>query len=195
MADGDQRIEVLEDEMKVLKREVSRTLVDLRVLLMREDSPLMTGGLLKRVAAGNDQPVATATQINLVPASEPVAAVTITTVEQDLPTIAGLPSMGSINMPEAPGTTNETPLPSQGNAVSIPSGAASIDDISVPPSAHSMDDISVPPSAHSMDDISVPPSAPSMDDISVPPGQKERRLKGRLSFCRSPAVWPSPPKG
>ena len=49
MADGDQRIEVLEDEMKVLKGEVSRTLVDLRALLMREESPLMSGGLVNRV--------------------------------------------------------------------------------------------------------------------------------------------------
>ena len=40
MAEVDTRIETLEDEIKVLKGEVRRTLVDLRALLMREDSPL-----------------------------------------------------------------------------------------------------------------------------------------------------------
>ena len=40
MAEVDTRVEALEDEIKVLKGEVRRTLVDLRALLMREDSPL-----------------------------------------------------------------------------------------------------------------------------------------------------------
>lgn len=40
MAESETRLETLEDEVKVLKGEVKRTLVDLRELLMREDSPL-----------------------------------------------------------------------------------------------------------------------------------------------------------
>ena len=40
MAEVDTRVETLEDEIKVLKGEIRRTLVDLRALLMREDSPL-----------------------------------------------------------------------------------------------------------------------------------------------------------
>ena len=40
MAGEDKRIEVLEEELKLLKGEVKRTLVDLRAFIMREDSPL-----------------------------------------------------------------------------------------------------------------------------------------------------------
>ena len=40
MAGSDQRLEVLEDELKLLKGEVKRTLVDLRAFVMAEDSPL-----------------------------------------------------------------------------------------------------------------------------------------------------------
>jgi len=50
MPDGDQKIEVLEEEIKVLKGEVRRTLVDLRALLMREDSPLNEGSFGRRAA-------------------------------------------------------------------------------------------------------------------------------------------------
>jgi hypothetical protein len=39
MAESDTRLETLEDEVKVLKGEFKRTLVDLRALLMREDLP------------------------------------------------------------------------------------------------------------------------------------------------------------
>ncbi len=48
MAEGDTRIETLEDELKVLKGEVRRTLVDLRALLMREDSPLNEAAIAQR---------------------------------------------------------------------------------------------------------------------------------------------------
>ncbi len=51
MAENDTRIETLEDEVKVLKGEVKRTLVDLRALLMREDSPLAEAGFSRRAAA------------------------------------------------------------------------------------------------------------------------------------------------
>ena len=40
MAGAEERIEVLEDELKLLKGEVKRTSVDLRAFVMREDSPL-----------------------------------------------------------------------------------------------------------------------------------------------------------
>ena len=50
MADADSRMETLEDEVKVLKGEVRRTLVDLRALLMREDSPLNEGSFGRRAA-------------------------------------------------------------------------------------------------------------------------------------------------
>ena len=51
MAENDTRLETLEDEVKVLKGEVKRTLVDLRALLMREDSPLAEGGFARRAPA------------------------------------------------------------------------------------------------------------------------------------------------
>ena len=51
MAESDTRLETLEDEVKVLKGEVKRTLVDLRALLMREDSPLAEAGFSHRTAA------------------------------------------------------------------------------------------------------------------------------------------------
>ena len=50
MAENDVRLESLEDEVKVLKGEVKRTLVDLRALLMREDSPLGESGAARRAA-------------------------------------------------------------------------------------------------------------------------------------------------
>jgi hypothetical protein len=50
MAESDTRLETLEDEVKVLKGEVKRTLVDLRALLMREDSPLAEKALTRRAA-------------------------------------------------------------------------------------------------------------------------------------------------
>ena len=56
MAENDKRIESLEDEVKVLKGEVKRTLVDLRALLMREDSPLNEGGMARRAAAAAKPP-------------------------------------------------------------------------------------------------------------------------------------------
>ena len=49
MADVDTRIETIEDEINVLKGEIRRTLVDLRALLMREDSPLNEGALGRTV--------------------------------------------------------------------------------------------------------------------------------------------------
>jgi hypothetical protein len=53
MAENDTRLETLEDEVKVLKGEVKRTLVDLRALLMREDSPLGDGALGRRMATSD----------------------------------------------------------------------------------------------------------------------------------------------
>ena len=51
MAGSDKRIEVLEDELKLLKGEVKRTLVDLRAFVMREDSPIND-----RAASYQEQP-------------------------------------------------------------------------------------------------------------------------------------------
>jgi hypothetical protein len=48
MAVEDQKIEAIEEEIKVLKGEVRRTLVDLRALVMREDSPLSEHSLGRR---------------------------------------------------------------------------------------------------------------------------------------------------
>ncbi len=56
MAETDTRLETLEDEVKVLKGEVKRTLVDLRALLMREDSPLGEAAIAKRMAMQNQTP-------------------------------------------------------------------------------------------------------------------------------------------
>ncbi len=39
MADSETRLETLEDEVKVLKSQVKRTLVDLKALLMKVNSP------------------------------------------------------------------------------------------------------------------------------------------------------------
>ena len=52
MAESETRLETLEDEVRVLKGEVKRTLVDLRALLMREDSPLGEKVLTRRAANG-----------------------------------------------------------------------------------------------------------------------------------------------
>ena len=55
MAD-DQKLEVLEEEIKVLKGEVRRTLVDLRALVMRADSPLNDSSLGRRGAMSDLAP-------------------------------------------------------------------------------------------------------------------------------------------
>ena len=50
MAAEDQKLEAIEEEIKVLKGEVRRTLVDLRALVMREDSPLNENSFGRRAA-------------------------------------------------------------------------------------------------------------------------------------------------
>ena len=111
MADGDQRIEVLEDEMKVLKGEVSRTLVDLRALLMRDDSPLMTGGgLVSRIVAQEES--SAPTQVSMAPvAAEIVPTVAAITPPSALdvvsPALAGLPGLATMAMPDLPGVPDE----------------------------------------------------------------------------------------
>ena len=147
MPDGNQRIEVLEDEMKVLKGEVSRTLVDLRALLMREESPLMTGGLLKRVQASANQAPSITAQLNLAPATEtPATNISIaapTAPDQQPSALAGLPSLGGIEMPDAPGAPDGALFPSQGNEISVPAASSPADEIPAP-SAPSSGDISSP---------------------------------------------------
>ena len=56
MAENDTRVDALEDEVKVLKGEVRRTLVDLRALLMREDSPLNEGSFGRRSTPVDSDP-------------------------------------------------------------------------------------------------------------------------------------------
>ncbi|PKB65002.1 MAG: hypothetical protein BZY80_01430 [SAR202 cluster bacterium Io17-Chloro-G2] len=56
MADADSRLETVEDELKVLKGEVRRTLVDLRALLMRADSPMNDGFIGRRDALPDREP-------------------------------------------------------------------------------------------------------------------------------------------
>ena len=57
MAD-DQKLEALEEEIKVLKGEIRRTLVDLRALVMRADSPLNDSSLGRRGAMADLVPEA-----------------------------------------------------------------------------------------------------------------------------------------
>ena len=106
MAEGEQRIEVLEDEMKVLKGEVSRTLVDLRALLMREDSPLTNSGIGRRAPAA-DTPVAAPISIPAtpeVPAASPEAGLPPPPGEPVAPTSGpeGLGSGATILLPVCP---------------------------------------------------------------------------------------------
>ena len=53
MAESDTRLETLEDEVIVLKGEVKRTLVDLRALLMKENSPLGESNFARRSATAD----------------------------------------------------------------------------------------------------------------------------------------------
>ena len=56
MADSDNRLDTVEDELKVLKGEVRRTLVDLRALLMRADSPMNEASIGRRDALPDRDP-------------------------------------------------------------------------------------------------------------------------------------------
>ena len=56
MAEGDQKIKILEEETKVLKGEIRRILVDLRALIMREDSPLNDRPFRRRAALADLAP-------------------------------------------------------------------------------------------------------------------------------------------
>ena len=67
MAD-DQKLEVLEEEIKVLKGEVRRTLVDLRALVMRADSPLNGNSVGRRGAMSDLAPEEEAPAIRREPA-------------------------------------------------------------------------------------------------------------------------------
>ena len=77
MADVDTRVETLEDEVKVLKGEVRRTLVDLRALLMREDSPLneKTFGRRAGLLEGDEEPPVVKKEVSDVVRQEATAQV------------------------------------------------------------------------------------------------------------------------
>ena len=102
MADVDTRVETLEDEIKVLKGEVRRTLVDLRALLMREDSPLNEGSFGRRAALleGDEEPQVTKREISDVVRQE--------SSDQVLPAIQQVPqqSPGSGASPLPPASPN-----------------------------------------------------------------------------------------
>ena len=121
MADSDTRLETLEDEVKVLKGEVKRTLVDLRAMLMKENSPLGEGSFARRSAMANQSSnggrsekgvteVATVTVVGPTPAP-PVAE----------PAVVGTPAPAPEPPPE-PG-----PAPSQVPAAQPVPNAPQID--------------------------------------------------------------------
>ena len=161
MADGDQRIEVLEDEMKVLKGEVSRTLVDLRALLMQEESPLMTGRLANRVGLSGE--AGAVTQVNLAPvvqAPAPTAAMAVPGPPDEAPSaLAGLPALGGTEMPEPPGSPDEGTVPSPEPESPVVPDAPLVE-------APAAVGISLPP-ATAAGDFSLP-DAPTAGDFSLP---------------------------
>ena len=89
MAD-DQKLEVLEEEIKVLKGEVRRTLVDLRALVMRADSPLNDSSIGRRAAMAEPAPE------EAVPATrkEPAETVPPPPVAQPIPEAVENPAPG-----------------------------------------------------------------------------------------------------
>ena len=89
MAD-DQKLEVLEEEIKVLKGEVRRTLVDLRALVMRADSPLNDSSIGRWAAMAEPAPE------EAVPATrkEPAETVPPPPVAQPIPEAVENPAPG-----------------------------------------------------------------------------------------------------
>jgi len=111
MAD-DQKLEVLEEEIKVLKGEVRRTLVDLRALVMSADSPLNDGSIGRRAAITDPAPEeeSPATRRETVPPPPPVA--------QPVPETSANPAPGpdAGSAPPAvmpPGMPSGTPMQAQ----------------------------------------------------------------------------------
>ena len=112
MAD-DQKLEVLEEEIKVLKGEVRRTLVDLRALVMRADSPLNDNSLGRRGALSDLAPDEVA-PITRRESSE--------TVRQEIsdPVTASPPPPRPAAPPVPEAVANPAPGPGPGFAAPVP---------------------------------------------------------------------------
>lgn len=142
MAETDTRLETLEDEVKVLKGEVKRTLVDLRALLMREDSPLGEAAVAKRMAMQNAIPV----QVNEAP---PIPA-PVAVAPPPAPVIAEPPPPAPVAVapPPAPppgpgpGPQNVMPQGMPGPGPSPPPQAMPIPQAFAPPGAPPADNSS-----------------------------------------------------
>ena len=74
MAESDTRLETLEDEVKVLKGEVKRTLVDLRALLMKENSPLGESNFARRSATADQSSKSGGSEKVVIAVAAPIAA-------------------------------------------------------------------------------------------------------------------------
>ncbi|MCH7737503.1 MAG: hypothetical protein IH872_08905 [Chloroflexi bacterium] len=166
--------------MKVLKGEVSRTLVDLRALLMREDSPLMSGGFGDRAKASGDR--GAVTQITLAPvdrAPTVTASIAAPGPPNQGPTVlAGLPDLENLKTPEAPGPVEEIMLPSlEPESAVLPTSPLA--------DAPSAGDFSLP-DAPSAGEFSLPDSGPGaatqkgIESEDEQEGERLRLRKARL---------------
>ena len=157
MAEVDSRVEALEDEIKVLKGEVRRTLVDLRALLMREDSPLHEG-TFGRSAALQDMETGGEPTITRKEVSEMVRQETAE---------AARPPVPDTNPQSPPPPTNPAQPVSQGVGMAIPGSPFP----GMPMAQSPMWGVgggypSAPPQA--------PPSAPQPPDPAI--AERERKL-------------------
>ncbi len=136
MAENDTRIETLEDEVKVLKGEVKRTLVDLRALLMREDSPLAEAGFSRRAPA--PEPPAPKKEVSEVVTE--VVAPTPVVQPEPAPVAAAPPT--PVTAPPGPGAfpgappTPPAPAPGPGPAPDSFSAPVAPQDFTLPPQAY-----------------------------------------------------------
>ena len=155
MAEVDTRVETLEDEIKVLKGEIRRTLVDLRALLMRENSPLN-----ERTIASMSPPQ------NAEAPGEP--ALTRTEVSEML-----RQESAESARPTAPDSQPQSPPPGPNPSQSVPQGPGMMGQVTafagMPPIQNPMwaaGSMSAPPAAPT-------PVAPSPDPAYA---ERERRL-------------------
>ena len=156
MAEVDTRVESLEDEIKVLKREVRRTLVDLRALLMREDSPL-NEGTFGRSASLKGMEVDGEPRLTRKEVSEMVR---LETAEVARPSVPEAPAPNPLPPPN-PGN----PVP-QGATMATPGPAAPGMPFPQSPMGDAGGGFPPPPQA--------PPSAPQPADPAI--AERERKL-------------------
>ena len=165
MAESDTRLETLEDEVKVLKGEVKRTLVDLRALLMREDSPLGEGALTRRATT---------------PAPSPDSLIT----PAEIPAPAPVPDPSP-----APSMEIAAPGPGPGPEPGPPPGPQPALEDTFPPDPPVLDleedafpdsEDALPEEAHE--------EAPEEDMMPEPPTPPSARTNGRKKSPRPPAA-------